>query len=104
LKHDRSFDPCRMHGTMLPSSTPLDNLISQGTQVGSNHGGVVAGNQADRAPSARTNVSRRNGGPPVVRVRVSRGDHPSVRRKDRQRAERYEQARERRGARSQYWG
>lgn len=88
---------------MLPSSTPLDDLECLDSQVGSNNGGVVASNEADRAPSIRTNISGRNGSTPRVRVRVSRGTHPSVRRKDRDRAERYKSARVQCVARSQYW-
>jgi hypothetical protein len=101
LKLDRSFNPCLMHGTMLPSSTPLDDLESQ---FGSNNGGVAASNKANQAPNARTNVSGKDGGTPRVRVRVSRGSHPSVRNKDRDRAERYKSARAQRVARSQHWG
>jgi hypothetical protein len=45
-------------------------------------------------------VSGGDGGGPI---RVSRGNHPSVRRKDKQRAELYQQGRVQRSARSQYW-
>lgn len=104
LRLHRSFDPCLMHGTMLPSSTPLDVLESLDFQVGCNNGGV--GGRTYQAPNttARTNASGRNGGTPMVMARVSRGYHQSVRRKDVVRAERYKSARAQGIARSQHWG
>lgn len=98
LKLDRSFDLNIMHGTMLPSSTPLYVLESLNAHVGSNNGGVVA----EQAPTSRTKVSGRNGGTPRVTIRVSRGSCPSVRRKDRDRAQRFKSAHAQHVAQSQH--
>lgn len=69
-----------MHGTMLPSFLPLGEIPAAVSGIGGDKPGGYAGP-----------------------IRVSRGNHPSVRKKDKQRAELYQQGRAQRLEISQYW-
>jgi hypothetical protein len=75
----RSFDPRHMHGTMLPSPIPLDEIY------------------AKLGPDGRPDP---DGDLPV---RVSRGFHPTNRAKDRARAKKYHDVRSYHEALNTHW-
>lgn len=97
---ERSFDPRLMHGTMLPSKVPLDELLNRDSEQTSM--------DVDNSPaSSNTNQSayhdHMSSIVPAVAIRVSRGNHPSIRKKDKQKAEKLKKLRAQHQSRSQYW-
>jgi hypothetical protein len=93
-----------MHGTVLPSSTPLDTLMNtaQGNQASHMQTTSTQSMQQD-ARSTRNQTRTGRAIVPEVGVRVSTGNHVTVRKKDMVAAQRNRKARQQRDARTRYW-
>jgi hypothetical protein len=94
----RSFDPRRMHGTLLPAATPLDILMAEGSDISDSSKEMHSATsthprrQVRKAPTV-----------PGVAIRLSSGNHASIRTKDVRAAERNRTMQEQRDARTTYW-
>jgi hypothetical protein len=119
----RSFDPRYMHGTMLPSALPLDEIPHDMDQSGNGEQDRQQDGQdepdkqdvqdkqdkyatcesTDHRIGSSMNRSLRTGAKQPGRVRISRGSHLSVRSKDKRMAEKYEKVHALKSALSKHW-